>query len=122
MTGLVQAAREVKEAGTFGYLDAALPTSASSEQLENYLTSWQSQKVQQTAKYTDPAFVKAVERVQQMGKDGIFQEGYLGQSVTQSEANFVQQKAGMLGRSLIQAHAGTLASDPNLSMLCSLSL
>ena len=27
MTGLVEAAREVKEAGTFGYLDAALPTS-----------------------------------------------------------------------------------------------
>ncbi len=27
MTGLAEAAREVKEAGTFGYLDAALPTS-----------------------------------------------------------------------------------------------
>jgi raffinose/stachyose/melibiose transport system substrate-binding protein len=77
-------------------IDAYLPTAASPSQLQNYLSSWQSSKTKQTVKYTDKPFVDTIARIQQMGQDGVFQSGYLGQNVAQSEANFVQQSAGML--------------------------
>lgn len=77
-------------------IDAFLPTAATSKQLDNYLTSWTSSKVPLTAKYTDKPFVDTIGRIQDMAKAGVFQNGYLGQNVAQSEANFVQQDTGML--------------------------
>jgi raffinose/stachyose/melibiose transport system substrate-binding protein len=77
-------------------IDAYLPTTTTTSQLQNYLTSWESSKTKITAKYTDAPFLNALAQIQTMGKDGIFQTGYLGQSVAQSESNFVQQNAGML--------------------------
>jgi raffinose/stachyose/melibiose transport system substrate-binding protein len=77
-------------------IDAFLPTTSTTSQLQNYLTSWESSKEKVTAKYTDAPFVNAVARIQAMGKAGIFQSGYLGQTVLQSESNFVQQSAGMV--------------------------
>jgi len=76
-------------------IDAFLPTSTTDSQLHSYLTSWQSSKGS-AASYTDKAFTDAIAQIQAMGKAGVFQDGYLGQNVTQSEANFVQQDAGML--------------------------
>jgi raffinose/stachyose/melibiose transport system substrate-binding protein len=77
-------------------IDAFLPTAASPDQLQNYLSSWQSSKTPVSAKYTDKPFVDSIARIQQMGQAGVFQAGYLGQNVAQSEANFIQQSAGML--------------------------
>ncbi|MCU1529895.1 MAG: hypothetical protein JWP75_3658, partial [Frondihabitans sp.] len=77
-------------------IDAYLPTTSTSSQLQNYLTNWESSKTKITAKYTDAPFVNAVAQIQAMGKAGVFQTGYLGQSVAQSESNFVQQSAGMV--------------------------
>lgn len=76
-------------------IDSFLPGTASKAQLANYMSSWQP-RVPVTAKYTDPAFVHAVAGVQTLGKDGVYQDGYLGQKVAQAESLFVQQKAGML--------------------------
>lgn len=76
-------------------IDSFLQTSASAEEYANYLSSWQP-SVPVTAKYTDPAFVAALSQVQAMGKANVFQDGYLGQKVVQSESLFLQGKAGML--------------------------
>ncbi|WP_157887705.1 ABC transporter substrate-binding protein [Frondihabitans sp. PAMC 28766] len=77
-------------------IDAFLPTASSTSQLQNYLTNWESSKTKITAKYTDAPFVDSISRIQAMGKAGVFQTGYLGQTVPQSESNFVQQSAGMV--------------------------
>jgi raffinose/stachyose/melibiose transport system substrate-binding protein len=77
-------------------IDAFLPTTTTPGQLQNYLTNWESNKIAITAKYTDAPFVNALTQIQSMGKSGVFQTGFLGQSVAQSESNFVQQSAGML--------------------------
>jgi raffinose/stachyose/melibiose transport system substrate-binding protein len=76
-------------------IDAFLESTTTAAQYQNYLTSWQ-KGTKQTAKFTDSAFTDAVGQIQQMGKDGIFQNGYLGMNVAQSEATFVNQQAGML--------------------------
>lgn len=76
-------------------VDAFLPTTSTTSQLDNYLSSWQP-KTKVTAKYTDPAFTDALAQIQKMGKAGVFQDGYLGQKVTQAEALFVQGQTGML--------------------------
>jgi raffinose/stachyose/melibiose transport system substrate-binding protein len=77
-------------------VDATLPTSATPGQLNSYLTAWQTKGGKLKAQYTDPAFVNTLDRIQQMGKDGVFQTGYLGQSVSQAEAGFEQQSTGMM--------------------------
>lgn len=77
-------------------VDAFLPTSASAADLTSYLTAGQSKSSTLTAKFTDAPFVDSLKRIQDMGSAGVFQTGYLGQNVTQSEANFSQGKAGMV--------------------------
>lgn len=76
-------------------IDSFLQTSASPSEYANYLSSWQP-SVPISAKYIDPSFVAALSQVQAMGKANVFQDGYLGQKVTQSESLFLQGKAGML--------------------------
>lgn len=76
-------------------IDSFLQTSASASEYANYLSSWQ-KSVTPTAKYTDPAFVSALTQLQNMGKAKVYQDGYLGQKVPQSEALFVQGRAAML--------------------------
>lgn len=76
-------------------IDAFLQTTTTPSQYQNYLSSWQAgEKV--AVKFTDPPFVSAVAAIQNMGKAGVFQNGYLGMNVSQSEATFVQQRAAML--------------------------
>lgn len=76
-------------------VDSFLQGTATPEEYDNYLSSWQA-GVNVTAKYTDPAFINAVAAVQNLGKAGVYQDGFLGQKVTQSESLFLQQQAGML--------------------------
>jgi raffinose/stachyose/melibiose transport system substrate-binding protein len=76
-------------------VDAGLPTTAGKEQLANYLTSW-NPKVPVTAKYTDPAFVAAVQRIKEYNDHGVFQSGFLGQSDQVSAGAFTRGDAGML--------------------------
>jgi raffinose/stachyose/melibiose transport system substrate-binding protein len=77
-------------------VDQFLPTTANSSEFKNYLTSWQGGSTKVTAKYTDAPFVDAISRIQELGKAGVFQNGYLGQNVAQAEASFVQGQSGML--------------------------
>jgi raffinose/stachyose/melibiose transport system substrate-binding protein len=76
-------------------LDALLPTSASTDQVNNYLTSWQS-SVPETAKYTDPVFVKTVEQLQDYNKNGVFQKGFLAADTPAVEALFQKGDLGMM--------------------------
>ncbi len=76
-------------------IDAFLQSTATPSEYQNYLSSWQ-KDTKVTAKFTDPAFTKAVGMIQTMGKEGIFQNGFLGMNVAQSEATFIQQQSGML--------------------------
>jgi raffinose/stachyose/melibiose transport system substrate-binding protein len=76
-------------------LDALLPTSATTEQLQNYLTSWQS-AVPETAKYTDPAFVDAVNQLQAYQKNGVYQSGFLAADTPAVEALFQKGDIGMM--------------------------
>jgi raffinose/stachyose/melibiose transport system substrate-binding protein len=77
-------------------VDAFLPTSASPSQVTSFLTSWQGGKTAVSTKYTSPAFTDSINQIDQMGKAGIFQDGYLGQKVAQAESLFIQGQAGML--------------------------
>jgi raffinose/stachyose/melibiose transport system substrate-binding protein len=86
--------------GTGGYqfgwmVDGLLPTSATEEEFENYNSSWEG-KVDMTAKYTDPAFVKVLETIQDWGKNGVFQEGYLASDTATASALYYQGRAGMV--------------------------
>ncbi len=76
-------------------MDAFLPTSASPDDLNNYLSSWQL-STPVTAKYTDKGFVDAITQIQDMGKAGVFQDGYLGQTVAQAEALWFQGEVGLM--------------------------
>jgi len=75
-------------------LDALLPTSATRDQLDNYLGSWQS-SVKQTATYTDPAFVNAVKQLQDYNRHGIYQPGFVGADTPAAEAAFQNGTLGM---------------------------
>ncbi|WP_062467430.1 ABC transporter substrate-binding protein [Demequina maris] len=76
-------------------LDAILPTSSTPDELQNYLSSWQTD-VAPTVSYTDPAFIDALDQIKAIGDAGVFQDGYLGQDVAQAQALFVTGEAGML--------------------------
>jgi ABC-type glycerol-3-phosphate transport system substrate-binding protein len=76
-------------------LDALLPTSASHEQLGNYLTSWQS-AVPETAGYTDPAFTGAVAQLQAYHRNGIYQPGFLAADTPAVEAQFQKGDLGLM--------------------------
>jgi raffinose/stachyose/melibiose transport system substrate-binding protein len=88
-------------AGESGYqaswmVDSYLNTSATPAQYQDYLTSWEPSAPVKLS-YTAAPFVRALEAIDDMGKAGVFQTGYLGVTdATQSEALFVQGKAGML--------------------------
>ncbi|MEW2396321.1 extracellular solute-binding protein [Streptomyces sp. NPDC046862] len=75
-------------------LDALLPTSASADQLKNYLSSWQS-SAPESSKYTDPAFVDAVSQLNDYRKHGIYQDGFLGADTPAVEAAFQNGRLGM---------------------------
>ena len=89
--------------GSSGYqaswmLDSYLDTAATPAQYENYLTSWQP-SVPVSVQYdtSGSPFLKALGAIATMGKDGMFEPGYLGISqVPQSEALFVEGRAGLL--------------------------
>jgi raffinose/stachyose/melibiose transport system substrate-binding protein len=76
-------------------LDAFLPTSANESEMQNYLSSWQASTAV-TAKYTTPSFTNALKQIQDMGVAGLFQDGFLGQKVSQAESLFLQGSAGMI--------------------------
>lgn len=75
-------------------LDAFLPTVASDDELAGFLGSWKSADGPSTDFSASP-FVQSIAQIRQMGADGIFQEGYLGQTVPQAQALFVAGKLGM---------------------------
>jgi raffinose/stachyose/melibiose transport system substrate-binding protein len=104
---LIAAAKKLKAAGyaplqlggASGYqaswmVDALLPTSATPAQLENYLSSYNSQTTI-TAPYTDPAFTKVLSTLDNYRKSGVYQDGFLGQKYQDAEAPFLAGKAGM---------------------------
>ncbi|MCU1584223.1 MAG: putative secreted solute-binding protein (transport system associated) [Microbacteriaceae bacterium] len=76
-------------------VDVLLPTSASASQTTNYLSSWHS-TVPVTAKYTDPAFVNVLKQLQEYGKNGVYQNGYLGADQGSTESAFMSGTSGML--------------------------
>ena len=76
-------------------LDALLPTSANKSEMQNYLSSWQA-STPVTAKYTAPPFTNALTQIKAMGAAGLFQDGFLGQKVSQAESLFLQGSAGMI--------------------------
>lgn len=75
-------------------VDGLLPTVASQDQMENYLTSY-SPKVKVTAKYTADPFVDSVKQLKEWADRGVFQDGFLGQDLATSQAQFEQGKSGM---------------------------
>lgn len=75
-------------------LDALLPSSATKEQMANYLTNYAS-NIPLSANYTDPAFVNVLTTLDQFNKAGIYQDGFLGQDALTALAPFLQGKAGM---------------------------
>ncbi len=77
-------------------VDAFLPTAATEDQLSNYLTSWENADTPVTANYTDEPFVDSLKQLQTLGQRGVFQSGFLGQTVAQAESNFAQGQSGML--------------------------
>jgi ABC-type glycerol-3-phosphate transport system substrate-binding protein len=76
-------------------VDALLPTSATTAQLTNYLTSWQS-SVPESAKYTDPAFGKVIEQLQAYQQNGVYQNGFLAADTPAVEALFQKGDLGMM--------------------------
>jgi raffinose/stachyose/melibiose transport system substrate-binding protein len=77
-------------------IDSYLNTSATPAQQDDYLTSWQP-TVSVKLPFTTAPFINALDAIQEMGKAGVFQTGYLGvTALAQSEALFVSGKAGML--------------------------
>jgi raffinose/stachyose/melibiose transport system substrate-binding protein len=93
--------------------DPLLPTSASASQLTNYLTSW-NRSVPVTAKYTAPAFVDALTQLNRMNSDGMFQNGFLGQSIEQAAATFQSQKSGLYASDA--THLASLHKDVTFSL------
>jgi len=89
--------------GSSGYqaswmVDSYLNTAATPAQYANYLASWQP-SVPVKVSYDAPGspFVRALKAIDTMGKAKVFEPGYLGISqVPQSEALFVEGRAGML--------------------------
>ncbi len=93
--GLQALAFNGKEPGRYGWMvDQLLESSATPEQMKNYLTSFD-KDVPVTATYTDPAFVAAVQQVKDWADNGVFQTGYLGQDDPTAESLFLQGKAAM---------------------------
>jgi len=77
-------------------IDSYLNTSATPAQQQDYLTSWQP-TVSVKLPFTTAPFINALDAIQEMGKAGVFETGYLGQTLlAQAEASFVSGKAGML--------------------------
>jgi raffinose/stachyose/melibiose transport system substrate-binding protein len=86
--------------GTGGYqfgwmVDGLLPTATTDEELLNYNSSWDG-KTEMEVQYTDEPFVKVLETLQDWGKNGVFQEGYLASDTATASALYYQQQAGMV--------------------------
>ena len=86
-------------AGGSGYhaswmVDALLPTSASEEQMANYLSA-HDPEVEITAEYTDPEFVQVLETLARFNEEGLYQNGFLGQDAPTALAPFLGGQAGM---------------------------
>jgi raffinose/stachyose/melibiose transport system substrate-binding protein len=93
-------------------VSALLPTAVSGNAINNYLSSYlPANKV--TAKYTDPGFVKVLETLQEFGKKGVYQSGFLGMDNDQTDALFVQGQVGMELEGYWVAQ-GFHKSNPNL--------
>ncbi|MBO4205192.1 ABC transporter substrate-binding protein [Micromonospora echinofusca] len=76
-------------------LDSLLPTSATSEQLTNFVSNFNS-KVPVTVDYTDPSFTAVLDRLKEMYDNKVFQDGTLGMDSPTTNALFASGKAGML--------------------------
>lgn len=74
--------------------DALFPTAATPAQLHNYSTSF-APKVKVTEKYTDAPFVKVLQQLSDWQTHGVFQDGFLAQDLTTTQAQFEQSRTGM---------------------------
>lgn len=105
---LIEIVNKLKAAGTgglaiggtagfqFGWLvDGLLPTSASEDELANYLTSWQ-KDAPFNAQYTDPAFVDTLQTIKDWADAGVFADGYLSADYSIARGLYYQGQAGML--------------------------
>lgn len=76
-------------------IDSFMNTSTTPAQYTNYLSSWQ-KSTPVTYPYTSAPFTKALDAIQSLGQANVFANGYLADTVAQAEAQFVQQRVGML--------------------------
>lgn len=76
-------------------VDAFLPTSATEEEMGNYLSNYQS-AADVTAHYTDPAFVDTLKQMQELAKDGTYPNGFVGTDLGKATADFSAGRTGML--------------------------
>ena len=105
-------------------LDAMLPTSVSTSELDNMFKNFRA-TAPLTANYTDPGFVRALTALQTLGKADIYQKGFLGQTPAQAQALFAAGKSclylgisGDVGTFIKTATAaGTMNFTPNFATL-----
>lgn len=84
-----------KEPARYGWMiDQLLQSAASSEQIDNYLTSYKA-SVPITANFTDAPFVDSVTQIESWAAKNVFQDGYLGQDDPTAAGLFLQSGAGM---------------------------
>lgn len=84
-----------KDVFAAGWLvDGLLPTSASSDELANYFSSY-NPDVEVEAEYTDPAFTAVVTQLQDWASHEVFQPGFLGQDLATTSAQFQQGATAM---------------------------
>jgi raffinose/stachyose/melibiose transport system substrate-binding protein len=76
-------------------IDAILPTAATSDQMGNYLTNYQTD-AEVTAHYTDEPFVATLTQLEQMADKGVFPKGFLASDLGKATADFSAGRAGML--------------------------
>lgn len=87
-------------------IDNILPTSADPDTLLEYKVGWIPAETEPD--FAAPAFTDAVEQIKSWADDGLFQDGYLGQDLTTSEALWYQAQAAMtLGGSFTVAQLDT---------------
>ena len=75
--------------------DAFLPTSATTDQFNNYITNF-NPNVPITVSYADPEFAATFDRLKEMYNDKMFQDGVLGMNNAATQALFASGKAGMI--------------------------
>lgn len=85
-----------KDAFMYGWMvDQLLQSSSTPAQIENYLTNFDPD-VEVTADFTDAPFTEAVEQLDTLFKNNVFQNGFLAQDSPTAQAQFFQGQAGMM--------------------------